>query len=1518
MDTQRFFLKAAGISLAKVAGISLALVMAFALFAACDNGTSNGGTKPPTTDEEPKPSGDQNAATEADLRNFLGVENAGTQKPPVTVFINTPIALTRELFVDEGQHIVVGRNKADYTSSTSVLASQGDAVFAEGDSTAVFTLGAKLTLRKGATLTIVNGADVVVPALPVVNAEGVTTGYTTGLEVQKGARVGVGNSVYLTGAQTAESYTGSNLIIRDYAKVEFLDGSILAVRHRAKAVVAEAANSELLLDYGSKLAVVDGGVVEGVASPVFGFANNTENTFAIEVFNGANSVKIRDGSNGIKVYNALTEAIADTEYEALKPEVYKQAYAVMAPNPEKETAEPDKVAELLGQAVTTTLTYTGSDPLASVNVPGADKHLIIANSTNPNVGTGTINALTINEGTVTVAPGATLTIGSSLTLGKAGALVISRALTEAGEGGPLPAGKLVLGTSTVSGSGSIKNEGSVSTATANIADLNAILASVGGTIESTGAVIIPATPATGNTLTVPAGGTLKVSGSSFAINGILDLEAADSVVDFGTTKLTFGATTPTDGTATFPTIKNAGTIITGNGTTLKTILERTVDGASSIYQSSKIGGNIEVSEDVTITENTPSTNVEIGSGVTLTIASPKTLTFSSTSNTLTVNGTVNGNIVNIGALATLDVQKAVNGNITNSGTLSVNAAVTGGITNNIGATVTVSKPVTGNFINYSTATPVTVNEAINGTITNSGTITLGATGDLTGATLENSGDSAILALPNADMANKLPSAISGSGKFTTQNIATLGALLGKVNEGEIEAGTTSQNTAHAEIATGKTVAAGVSLVLTGSLSVSAPRTLTVEGEVKNGSGPVFFSNDGTITLNKDDHDTFVLLTGLPYTTAIGTVKLTKPITGVTAPLTLGQHLEIGAGGKIEFAPIVTPTEKRVGAFEAKPEANGELRNVTISNANEINALLLPKYIINYDDSEVASNLPTAEVGSITVYNNGQNAGAITTQNVYAGSLSLFLAAKGNITAEEIQVTNDVTAFSLVDKDASNLTTNLKIDMLDVTTNKKFEIESTGANGTIVFGSINATSDKTGTVLTKDATTLKNALAAANQGTIAVGTTAATVTINEPVEVKEGVTFLINDKGSSANAGWVTIGNGGTLTVNGELANAGTLAISTQGLLSFTGAGTISALNTTTTSSGTIILDKNLTSVGTVVPPLLTAALSFAATGGEYGNVVIKKPITVTTLATAGIALTATKQNLVIDEGGTLSFTAGLGFTGTGGKTLTINNGGALIFGEAVPKLPTSGTISIINNGTVKFSNADSLTNGGASTALETNVLEVVTTTDKGVIEFGTTGTHTLVLSVPEETEGKLTLAKGLTLKLPAAVTLSLTGTSSVFVDEGSVLDIQGKLQFAGVDPDEDGSQARVVLLPNGKLSVPQTFAVETPDEDSGSPAGTVAVVSAYAYNDQAGLGADYVPVKATTSGPPKWVLTKTAAGDATTVPSVGVVLGKFGFATIPGEAVGTLTTIASVGQPAQGELEAGDGTAIILAGTRSE
>jgi hypothetical protein len=463
MDTQRFFLKAAGISLAKVAGISLALVMAFAMFAGCEQDTKIVYRTPESTDPGTSPGTQQPVVTKEDaLRKAL---TTPTGKP---IYVIGAVTLTAPLEIPSGYEVYVlgTSSEVDDTTGTVVKSAGGPLFAAVSGNGSITTGGFELIVRSRATLV-------------ALNASAVTVASNGKLTVEEDGTLAVG--------------AAGGVVVAPYADMHLEKNAILYVSNDPGLIVVQKADDGSygkLTDEGSKVAIAgidDSATVALYDSVTEGSGAEAVTTLPIISIPTGVPANISDE---VKVYASIEDAETGgtSSLTEVNKEVQKQAEAASEGSPERTTKDANTAEGFLAAAdtTTTTVTYTGDTAFSSA-ITATGKTLIIKGKISGQ------NAA-ISVGTLEIAEGA------SLALSGAGPITVTTKLVNDGT--------LDLGTSgSIAGEGAVQNSGTIKTG--NGTDFPTLLTKATGAIELSGAVTVAAD----KTLTIPNGTTLTIASS---------------------------------------------------------------------------------------------------------------------------------------------------------------------------------------------------------------------------------------------------------------------------------------------------------------------------------------------------------------------------------------------------------------------------------------------------------------------------------------------------------------------------------------------------------------------------------------------------------------------------------------------------------------------------------------------------------------------------------------------------------------------------------------------------------------------------------------------------------------------------------------------------------------------------------------------------------------------------------------------------------------------------------------------
>jgi hypothetical protein len=556
-------------------------------------------------------------------------------------------------------------------------------------------------------------------------------------------------------------------------------------------------------------------------------------------------------------------------------------------------------------------------------------------------------------------------------------------------------------------------------------------------------------------------------------------------------------------------------------------------------------------------------------------------------------------------------------------------------------------------------------------------------------------------------------------------------------------------------------ALGKTLIITGTVSTEsafainvgtleiadgASLSLTTAGTINAGT----LTNNGTIEVtNTTAAANFATLVGIPNT-GTGKVLLLAAISSdVTAPLTLGTDLEIGAGGKIPLTAATSPT----AAF------SGSGKTVAILEENTTNGALV-----------LGSNISEYGTG-VTVTNNGKHAtAAITTATTKVEVLNALLAAKGNITASgEVAVGEDG------DPDDSAVLTvpdNTALTITDLAVNHADSVLTVSVGTTASTLAItNAIGTNQGTIKTANAAVLETLLGKVEAGIVEV-TDNVTLAGSLTPTLGANVTLKIADEKV------LTIPSTTTLTVSGTIdANGGTTGSITNDGTIKTGAATKSALD-----------------------PILAIGGKIEASGqvsvADNETLNIENGVTLTIANSAKLTVAAINGKVTVKSGGTL--VSANGSTGelngeleveSGGTYKDLNTHGATLWlnGTGTPAGTGTMTWNAGAKGYIGGEAATDLRIGGAGDAATLKLAAggVLKNTKSG---YELTGNATV---------GRYGLSNGLTFKLNENSTFTVDVPASFASERGIVItDVGCKIEgTAGDNP------SKIIILPDNFIFV---------------------------------------------------------------------------------------------------------------------
>jgi hypothetical protein len=782
-------------------------------------------------------------------------------------------------------------------------------------------------------------------------------------------------------------------------------------------------------------------------------------------------------------------------------------------------------------------------------------------------------------------------------------------------------------------------------------------------------------------------------------------------------------------------------------------------------------------------------------------------------------------------------------------------------------------------------------------------------------------------------------ATTNSTAATTHEVAKLQGLLDsktRVTYSGTEAITSATAPGKTLIITGVAKDATNVTIKVGTLEIADGAILSLAASAGT-IDPGTLTNNGTIEVtNATAAANFAALVGIPNT-GTGKVLLKAAVTGLTAPLTLGTDLEIGASGSIAFTDA------------AQPAFSGSGKTVAILSTNiTANALSLPGKISGYGTG-------------VTVTNAGTHADAITTGTTSVDVLNTLLAAKGNITTGTITVgeagtADDSAALTVPDNTALTITTLAVNDEDSVLT------VSVGTTDSILKIT-NPISTNDGTIKTANAAVLATLLGKVQAGIVEVTDTIAlagsltptlganvtlkiaqgkvltipsttTLTVSGTIDAnggttgsitstaglieaadatklatvlaQAGVTGRVSVKGTQ-NAATITdaallagqvlyIPAGLTLTVSGTVSGAG--GITNDGIITLGAAGSI-------TASGTNANSGTINTAATVTPELFGKLVGFANSEGT-GKVVLKGTVT----ATGNITLT---QKLEID--------ASAGVLNLGAYTITTanitKNDGTIKTATGV-EATLRALVGIAGTGEVEWNHGTSvaitLTNNalalttqdltiGANATLN---LATFALTEGGTGEVTNNGTIKTAAATVDALDDVLAL--GGVIEIEDFTVDHATNPTTLTVPASTILTVPNNrtLTLGGINAGTlvlTDNTSKLVLLAGGTVNAAH---------DDSTIVSTGNVESAVKVSAVDTSSSDAPTAVTNTGSSTNWVLTK---GVRTSAPVVTVILGKFKLVTTKNAVLTDKAGATENTNNEPGTLKAGADTTITFAGT---
>ena len=873
-----------------------------------------------------------------------------------------------------------------------------------------------------------------------------------------------------------------------------------------------------------------------------------------------------------------------------------------------------------------------------------DGHLTISNGATAQIrdidldmSNGTLTAtdgalLRIDDGVITVGTDMVFNhhgteSDGTLLIGSGGTLNIL-----AGESVTTTADELDVNSGTIAGTGLLRNHGTLDLTDATIAE--------GAQVSSTGSIdistalnggtglILNGTLTNQNSLDVSAAnlsigttGTLvnhyamDFSGSTLTVDGLLDNEDEDgpggeipapNLTLANNSTLTGDGTLANDGRIVFGSssklfvdhFENAGTAVFGYGATIN-VADFDLSGGTLDYSSGSVviaGGTIDATNGALVADSILD-NLVFGDGK-LIVGSGTTL---SQYGDPLITGYATLSIADGGSFNVHDFS-LVSGTIEGPGTLT-----------NAGGW-TLSRMTFGDDLHF-------IN---NGTISEmNGTLHFGRDFDNTNGELRLT-----------DSSSGSTITLDSGGTFTLEGLTRMlgGGVIqgGSAAESLLLTGTLMSNNA----AKADTISVDMTVDETGSLIVGGHETIATDGTLAITGA---FRNDGFVQVD-------------PVQAAHGVLKITEDFTNTgTFQVDNGASLSVGAG-----SGTITNTGLLRGYTETETDTAtltlGKIDNTGTIALSETGQVAMEWTIdggwidtTNGTLHVADQNVLTFDDGTLSVGTNSVLLGTGGTLEFLSGAI-LDIGAGSTISAENyaftfddsrisgagtLEITAESYAVSFDNTTIAATVTNDSVEAVGIGTGKTATIEGAFINK--VGGQVNSA----GGISIATSGTLQNA------GTIS--------TIGDGIDVAEGASFT--------NSGTLTfdgLAGGGTLSLDGSMANSGVLEFKGNGETDFgLTSGTVGLLNNSGTlllsdtgqeSSTTLMVESDITNIGTIE---LGATLRFG-----YGE------------GSAGFNLDTTDGTIVVNTDGVLdireTITVGTDTDVSGNGELNVTHGGTMV------------------------------------------------------------------------------------------------------------------------------------------------------------------------------------------------------------------------------------------------------------------
>jgi hypothetical protein len=570
-------------------------------------------------------------------------------------------------------------------------------------------------------------------------------------------------------------------------------------------------------------------------------------------------------------------------------------------------------------------------------------------------------------------------------------------------------------------------------------------------------------------------------------------------------------------------------------------------------------------------------------------------------------------------------------------------------------------------------------------------------------------------------------------------------------------------TGAAVIADNKQLAAGVSLVVNGSLTVAASKTLTVAGTLTaNSAGTLAVQGEGAAKgkFVTGGAGSVVVNTTAQFDTVFGAMNGNLAVTVNTGTLSITEATELKLNTKLTAGEntAITVSGALTGNGTLATTAGSAASKIILSGTAEVNGA-------NFEWAlKPANAIEKLELGAATTLPNVQQAATVT------------VPAKTDVTING--------AYALT------VPANKTLNVLGTIGGPSATLVGAGS---VALANTTAVANSANLAWALKTTTVALTLGAGAPATVGTSTVAAKLTVNAALTVQNG-TLTVTD-GTLAGTGTLTTGTGGqvTLDANGTLnnenfawavANAGTALNLNVNKAVTAAAGTVVPAAVTLSGAGVLTAAGDLTVAG-------KATIAGLVDSKEGGATIL---FTGTDPVTIG-AYTAKAEDDATTFGGGAKLTITALTDGTGAAKVVFNGpteitsaftttgGGLTIDGSGAVEL--AGTVGTIATGNLTVTGTGLKTVAGAVTTAASTKIDA----SAGLIKFGG-DTNSVTLSKAKLVSGSagvaavaaqgavtLAYATGITesasLELEAGGSIAMKGTGSVGVGGSGNLVLSG-------------------------------------------------------------------------------------------------------------------------------------------------